>query len=78
MTLEVASIRLTAEIGLPSILADSEEGLSIQEISEKTGVDSLKLGLSSSLSYGEGGGKLNRYTILRTCSSSFSDSRLVP
>ena len=52
MTLEVASIRLTAEIGLPTILADSEDGLGIQEISEKTGVDSLKLGLSSSLSYG--------------------------
>ena len=54
MTLEVASIRLTAEIGLPTILADSEDGLSIQEISEKTGVDSLKLGPSSSLSYGKG------------------------
>ena len=44
MTLEVASIRLTAEIGLPSILGDSEDGLGIQEIAEKTGVDSLKLG----------------------------------
>lgn len=41
----MASIRLTAEIGLPTILADSEDGLSIQEIAEKTGVDPLKLGL---------------------------------
>ena len=52
MTLEVASIRLTAEIGVPTVLADSEEGLSIEEIAEKTGVDSLKLGPSSSLSDG--------------------------
>ena len=51
MTFEVASIRLTAEIGLPTILADSEDGLSIQEISEETGVDSFKLGPSSLLSY---------------------------
>jgi hypothetical protein len=54
MSLEVASIRLTAEIGVPTVLADSEEGVSIEEIAEKTGVDSLKLGPSSSLSDGGG------------------------
>ena len=53
MTLGVACIRLTAEIGLPTILAESEDGLSIQEIAEKTGVDSLKLGLFIVVSYGE-------------------------
>jgi hypothetical protein len=51
-TLEVASIRLTAEIGLPAILADSQDGLSLQEIAEKTGVDSLKLGPSIVVSDG--------------------------
>ncbi|PPQ79396.1 hypothetical protein CVT25_002666 [Psilocybe cyanescens] len=43
MVLEVAGVRLTAEIGLASILGDSEEGLSIKEIAEQTGVDELKL-----------------------------------
>jgi sugar/nucleoside kinase (ribokinase family) len=46
MVLEVAGVRLTAEIGLATVLGDSEDGLSIQEIAEKTGVDPLKLGLS--------------------------------
>ena len=44
MVLEVAGVRLTAEIGLATVLGDSEDGLSIQEIAEKTGVDPLKLG----------------------------------
>jgi hypothetical protein len=44
MVLEVAGVRLTAEIELATILGDSEDGLSIQEIAEKTGVDPLKLG----------------------------------
>lgn len=44
MGLETASVRLTAELGLATILGDSDDGLSIQEIAEKTGVDSLKLG----------------------------------
>lgn len=44
MVLEVAGVRLTAEIGLASILGDSEEGLSIKEIAEQTSVDELKLG----------------------------------
>ncbi|RDB28601.1 4-O-methyltransferase 1 [Hypsizygus marmoreus] len=42
-TLEVSSVRLAAETGLASVLGDSEEGLSIDEIAEKTGVDGLKL-----------------------------------
>ena len=46
MVLEVAGVRLTAEIGLATVLGDSEDGLSIREIAEKTGVDSLKLGSS--------------------------------
>lgn len=44
MSLEIAGVRLAAEIGLASILADSENGLSIDEIAGKTGVDGSKLG----------------------------------
>lgn len=44
MVLEVAGVRLTAEIGLATVLGESEDGLSIQEIAEKTGMDPLKLG----------------------------------
>ena len=44
MALEVAGVRLTAEIGLATVLGDSEDGLSIQEIAEKTSMDPLKLG----------------------------------
>ena len=47
MVFEPAAIRLTAELGLATILGDSEDGLSIQEIAEKTGVDALKFGSSS-------------------------------
>ncbi|PPQ72269.1 hypothetical protein CVT24_004686, partial [Panaeolus cyanescens] len=43
MTLESAGVRLAAEIGLATVLGDSEEGLTIPEIAEKTGVDGLKL-----------------------------------
>ncbi|KAF9469787.1 S-adenosyl-L-methionine-dependent methyltransferase [Collybia nuda] len=43
MSLEIAGVRLAAEIGLASLLDDSEDGLSIEEIAEKTGVDGLKL-----------------------------------
>lgn len=50
MTLEAASVRLAAEIGLASVLGDSEDGLSIEEIAEKTEVDGLKLGKISSAS----------------------------
>ncbi|TFK77452.1 S-adenosyl-L-methionine-dependent methyltransferase [Pluteus cervinus] len=42
-TLEVAGVRLAADIGLASVLGDSEEGLSVDEIATKTGVDGLKL-----------------------------------
>ena len=52
MVLEVAGVRLTAEIGLATVLGDSEEGLSIQEIAEKTGVDPLKLGSSKIYRWG--------------------------
>jgi hypothetical protein len=45
MTLEVAGLRLAADIGLATILGDSEDGLRIAEIEEKTGVDGLKLGM---------------------------------
>lgn len=44
MVLEVAGVRLTAEIGLATILGDTEDGLSVNEIAEKTGVDGIKLG----------------------------------
>ncbi len=44
MSLEAAGLRLAADIGLATILGDSEDGLSITEIAEKTGVDALKLG----------------------------------
>ncbi|KAF8910161.1 S-adenosyl-L-methionine-dependent methyltransferase [Gymnopilus junonius] len=43
MVLEVAGVRLTADIDLATLLGESEEGLSIKEIAEKTGVDELKL-----------------------------------
>ncbi|KAL0567720.1 hypothetical protein V5O48_014272 [Marasmius crinis-equi] len=42
-TLEVAGVRMAAEIGLASALGDSEEGLSMKQIEEKTGVDGIKL-----------------------------------
>lgn len=44
MALEVAGVRLTAEIGLATILGDSEDGLTVSEIAEKTSVDGDKLG----------------------------------
>ncbi|KAF9454163.1 S-adenosyl-L-methionine-dependent methyltransferase [Macrolepiota fuliginosa MF-IS2] len=43
MNLEVAGLRLAADIGLATVLGDSEDGLSIAEIADKTGVDGLKL-----------------------------------
>lgn len=45
MTVEVAGVRVVSEIGLASILGDSEDGLSIDEIAAKTSVDGLKLGI---------------------------------
>jgi hypothetical protein len=45
MYLEAAGVRLVAEIGLASILGDSEEGMTIPQLAEKTGVDGLKLGM---------------------------------
>jgi hypothetical protein len=45
MTIEAASVRLAGDIGLATVLGDSEEGLNIQEIADKTGVDGVKLGL---------------------------------
>ena len=44
MVLEVAGVRLTAEIGLATILGDSEDGMTIPQIAEKTSVDGNKLG----------------------------------
>ncbi|KAF9526425.1 S-adenosyl-L-methionine-dependent methyltransferase [Crepidotus variabilis] len=43
MVLEVAGVRLTAEIGLATLLGDSEEGMSLADIAAKTSVDGLKL-----------------------------------
>ena len=43
--MEVSSVRLVAEIGLPTVLGGSEDGLTIPEIAKKTGVDGLKLGI---------------------------------
>ena len=74
MVLEVAGVRLTAEIGLATVLGDSEDGLSIQEIAEKTGVDPLKLGSSMT----QLGGESFDMRVCRTHSSSFNYSRLVP
>ena len=69
----MAGVRLTAEMGLATILGDSEGGLGIQDIAEKTGVDSLKLGSLSTQT------EKNKLTYLcRTRSSSFSYPRLVP
>lgn len=45
MTIEAASVRLAGDIGLATVLGDSEEGISIQEIAQKTSVDGLKLGI---------------------------------
>ena len=44
MTIEAASVRLAGDIGLASVLDDTEEGMSIQQIADKTGVDGVKLG----------------------------------
>ena len=44
MALEVAGVRLTAEIGLATILGDSEDGMTIPQIAEKSSVDGDKLG----------------------------------
>ena len=76
MVLEVAGVRLTAEIGLATVLGDSEDGLSIQEIAEKTGMDPLKLG--SSMTHRWGKQKHLTLHVCRTRSSSFDYSRLVP
>ncbi|KAF8078981.1 S-adenosyl-L-methionine-dependent methyltransferase [Lyophyllum atratum] len=43
MSLESASVRLAAEIDLATVLGDSEDGLNVDIIAEKTGVDGLKL-----------------------------------
>jgi hypothetical protein len=45
MTIEAASVRLAGDIGLATVLGDLEEGMSIQEIAQKTGVDGVKLGI---------------------------------
>lgn len=47
MTLEASGLQLVAEIGLATILGESEDGLSIEELAAKTGVDGLKLGKAS-------------------------------
>ena len=47
MVPEVVGVRLTAEMGLPTIFRDSEDAISIQETAETTGVGFPKLGLSS-------------------------------
>ncbi|KAK1220492.1 hypothetical protein PQX77_016742 [Marasmius sp. AFHP31] len=42
-SVEVASARLAAEIGLANVLGESEEGLSVKDIEDKTGIDGLKI-----------------------------------
>ena len=74
MGLEMAGVRLTAEIGLATVLGDSEEGLGIQEIAEKTNVDSLKLGSLSTQTEKT----MTLTCFCRTRSPSFSYPRLVP
>jgi len=77
MVLEVAGVRLTAEIGLATVLGNSEDGMSIPDIAEKTGVDGNKLGSfyrvirSANILC-----PLN--LIFRTCSASSYHSRVVP
>lgn len=44
MAIEGASVRLAGDIGLATVLGDSEDGLTIQEIADKTGVEREKLG----------------------------------
>ena len=44
MACEPAALRVSAELGIATILGDSEEGLSIDEISEQVDVDAAKLG----------------------------------
>lgn len=43
MAIEGASVRLAGDIGLATVLGDSEDGLTIQEIADKTGVEREKL-----------------------------------
>lgn len=51
MCFEAAGLRLAADIGLATILGESEDGLSIAEVAEKTGVDELKLGKFTSIEW---------------------------
>ncbi len=51
MAFEAPGLRLVADIGLATILGDSDDGLSITDIAEKTGVDALKLGKYPSVVY---------------------------
>ena len=73
MTIEAASVRLAGDIGLASVLGDSEEGLSIQEIADKTGVDGVKLG-----SFAATGIELIVYGRPRTRYQALDVPRLVP
>lgn len=44
MACEPAALRVAAELGIATILGDSEDGLTIDEISERADVDASKLG----------------------------------
>jgi hypothetical protein len=73
MTIEAASVRLAGDIKLATILGNSEDGLSIQEIADKTGVDGVKLGLRAT-KYLESFAKSCR----RTCPQTLDVPRMVP
>jgi hypothetical protein len=43
--IEPACLRLAANLDLATILGDSEEGISLTELAERTGVEEAKLGM---------------------------------
>lgn len=45
--LEPASLRLAANLDLATTIGDSEDGVSLTELAQKTSVDELKLGVPS-------------------------------
>jgi hypothetical protein len=73
MTIEAASVRLAGDIKLATVLGNSEDGLSVQEIADKTGVDGVKLG-----SFATKYVKLVANDRRRTCYQTLDVPRLVP
>jgi len=42
-----ASLRLAADLDLATIIGDSEDGVSLAELVEKTGIEEEKIGMSA-------------------------------